>query len=115
MLATHQNSQDLAREAAERDVYGIDVDYESPTPRPQQNEEMLQIMQQMQQQLNEQESHYQAKIAELEQQVQGSNKNQQPSNASSDLSIADLVKWFKSNSTHDPVEKEELQIIQGLE
>ena len=69
----------------------------------------------MQQQLNEQESHYQAKIAELEQQVWGSNKNQQPSNASSDLSIADLVKWFKSNSTYDPIKKEESQIIWGLE
>ena len=113
--ATRRDSCALAEEAAERDAYGMDVDYESPTPRPQQNEEMLQIMQQMQQQLNEQESRYQAKIAELEQQVRGSNNNQQPSNASSDLSIADLVKWFKSNSTHDPVEKEESRIIRGSE
>ena len=58
--ATRQDSQELAKEAADRDIYGMDVDYESPTPRPQLNEEMLQIMQQMQQQLREQESRHQA-------------------------------------------------------
>ena len=47
--ATHWDSQELAREAADRDMYGMDVDYESPTPRPQPNEDMLQIIQQMQQ------------------------------------------------------------------
>ena len=41
--ATCWDSQELAKEAADRDMYGMDVDYESPTPRPQpqQNEEML--------------------------------------------------------------------------
>ena len=47
--ATRRDSQELAMEAAERNVYGMDVDYELPTPRPQQNEEVLQILQQMQQ------------------------------------------------------------------
>ena len=83
-------------EAAERNVYGMDVDYELPTPRPQQNEEVLQILQQMQQkmqqQLSERESHYQAKIAALEQQVRGSGRGQQPPHESSNSSIADLVK-----------------------
>ena len=69
----------------------------------------------MQQQLSERESHYQAKIAALEQQVRGSGRGQQPPHESSNSSIADLVKWFKSNSTHDPVEKEEKWIIQGSE
>ena len=45
MLATYWDSQDLVREAAERDMYGMDVDYELPTPRPQQNEKILQIIQ----------------------------------------------------------------------
>ena len=71
--ATRRDSQDLAREAAERDAYGMDVDYESPTPRPQQHEELLQMMhqmqQQMQKQLSEQESCYQTRIIELEQKV----------------------------------------------
>ena len=61
--ATHWDSQELAKEAADRDMYGMDVDYESPTPRPQPNEDMLQIMQQMQQQLREQESHYQVMMS----------------------------------------------------
>ena len=39
--ATCRDSQNLAKEATERDAYGMDVDYELPTPRPQQNEEML--------------------------------------------------------------------------
>ena len=47
--ATRRDSQELAKEAADRDMYGMDVDYESPTPRPQPNEDMLQIIQQMQQ------------------------------------------------------------------
>ena len=106
-------------EAAERNVYGMDVDYELPTPRPQQNEEVLQILQQMQQkmqqQLSERESHYQAKIAALEQQVRGSGRGQQPPHESSNSSIADLVKWFKSNSTHFLVEKEESRIIRRSE
>ena len=61
--ATHWDSQELAREAADRDMYGMDVDYELPTLRPQPNENMLQIMQQMQQQLREQESCYQAMMS----------------------------------------------------
>lgn len=117
--ATRRDSQDLAREAAERDAYGMDVDYESPTPRPQQHEELLQMMhqmqQQMQKQLSEQESRYQTRIIELEQKVRGGGQGQRPPHETSDSSIADLVKWFKSNSTHDPVEKEEKRIIRGSE
>ena len=41
--------------------------------------------------------------------------NQPPPHNASNSSINNLVKWFKSNSTHDPVEKEEKQIIQGSE
>ena len=126
--ATRRDSQELAKEAADRDMYGMDVDYESPTPRPQPNEDMLQIMQQMQQQLREQESRYQvmmstqnARINELQQRMQTGDgqpqnqHNQPPPHNASNSSIDDLVKWFKSNSTHDPVEKEEKRIIRGSE
>lgn len=103
--ATHQGSQELAREAAEIDAQGVDAEYETPTPKPQLNEDMIKTIQQMQKQLDEQESCHQAQMAELEQQVQGSDRiQQQPSDGSSDMPIADLVKWFKSNSTHDMIQ-----------
>ena len=117
--ATRQDSQELAKEAADRDIYGMDVDYESPTPRPQLNEEMLQIMQQMQQQLREQESRHQAmmrtqsaQIDELKQRMQtgdGQPQNQHnqppPPHNASNLSIDDLMRWVQSNT--NLIEKEE--------
>ena len=45
--ATRRDSHELAEEAAERDAYGMDVDHESPTPRPQSNEEWVQALQQI--------------------------------------------------------------------
>ena len=117
--ATRWDSQELAKEAANRDIYGMDVDYESPTPRPQLNEEMLQIMQQMQQQLREQESCHQAmmctqstQIDELKQRMQtgdGQPQNQHnqppPPHNASNLSIDDLMRWVQSNT--NLIEKEE--------
>ena len=41
--------------------------------------------------------------------------NQPPPHNASNSSIDNLVKWFKSNSTHNPVKREEKQIIQGSE
>ena len=108
--ATCQDSQDLTREVAERDAYGMDVDYELLTLRPQPNEEMLQIMQQMQQQLREQESCYQAmmstqstQINDLKQRIQTSNGH--PQNQQNPPSMDDLMRWVQLNM--NLIEKEE--------
>ena len=120
--ATRRDSQELAKEAADRDIYGMDVDYESPTPRPQLNEEMLQIMQQMQQQLREQESRHQAmmrtqsaQIDELKQRMQTGDgqpqnqHNQPPPHNASNSSIDDLMRWVQSNT--NLIKNEEEQIV----
>ena len=125
--ATRWDSQELAKEAANRDIYGMDVDYELPTLRPQLNEEILQIMQQMQQQLREQESCHQAmmctqstQIDELKQRMQtgdGQPQNQHnqppPPHNASNSSIDDLMRWVQSNT--NPIEKEEERIVRTSE
>ena len=68
--ATRRDSCALAEEAAERDAYGMDVDYESPTPRPQLNEEWVQALQQIVKSQNDQ-------INDLKQMVQTNNSHPQ--------------------------------------
>ena len=69
-LATCQDSHELAEEAAERDAYRMDVDHESPTPRPQLNEEWVQALQQIVKSQNDQ-------INDLKQMVQTNNSHPQ--------------------------------------
>ena len=107
--ATRRDSHELAEEAAERDAYGMDVDYESPTPRSQPNEELLQTMQQMQAIMKTQSD----QINDLKQRIQTSNGR--PQNQQNPPSMDDLMRWVQSNTTHDPIEKEEERIVRTSE
>ena len=103
-LATCQDSHELAEEAAERDAYRMDVDHESPTPRPQSNEEWVQALQQIVKSQNDQ-------INDLKQMVQTNNSC--PQHQQNPPYMDDLMRWVQLNM--NLIEKEEEQIIQTSE
>ena len=105
--ATRRDSHELAEEAAERDAYGMDVDYESPTPRPQSNEELVQAMQQMQSIVKSQSD----QINDLKQMVQ--TNNSRPQHQQNPPYMDDLMRWVQSNT--NPIEKEEERIVRTSE
>ena len=102
--ATRRDSHELAEEAAERDAYGMDVDHESPTPRPQSNEEWVQALQQIVKSQNDQ-------INDLKQMVQ--TNNSRPQHQQNPPYMDDLMRWVQSNT--NPIEKEEERIVRTSE
>lgn len=85
----------------------MDVDYESPTPRPQSNEELVQAMQQMQSIVKSQSD----QINDLKQMVQ--TNNGRPQHQQNPSYMDDLMKWVQSNM--NLIEKEEEQIVRTSE
>ena len=103
--ATHWGSQELAKDVAEDDnTYQMEEEKDIEETPTQQSNEMLQLMHQMQQQLQEQESHYKdilnaqgAQIDNLQQRL-GSEKPPQQQQGNSDPAFNKLVEYLQQNT-----------------
>lgn len=114
---TSQGNWELAREVADDNTYQMEEKEDIEETPTQQTNEMLQLMHQMQQQLQEQESHYKdilnaqgAQIDNLQQRLD-SEKPPQQQQGNSDPAFNRLVEYLQQNTLNDPVEKEEKKII----